>query len=144
MFDLITILTASRSLRRACENRAADRLVGNDTAEAEHDARVALLDLARGLEIDVHPSRPSRWTGTDAMARNIQTAAEALAEAAQGAFYPAGHIARLSLHFGALASRMGCDVDFSSRQSSDITPEDEHARLYAEGHGRQEVRDAAE
>jgi hypothetical protein len=134
MFDLITILTASRALRRACEARCADL----DNAEAEHDARIALLDLARGLELEVYPSRPSRWTGTDAMASNVQTAAEALAEAAQGDFYPAGHIARLTLHFGALASRMGCDVDTAPRLTSDTTTEDEIARRYAEGH-RQEA-----
>ena len=127
MFDLITILTASRSLHRACEARCADQ----DNAEAEHDARVALLDLARGLELEVYPSRPSRWTGTDAMARNVQTAAEALAEAAEGDWQQAGCIARLSLCFGLLASRLGCDVP-------DSTPEDEQARLYAEGH-RQEA-----
>lgn len=129
MFDLITILTASRSLRRACEARCADQ----DNAEAEHNARIALLDLARGLELEVYPSRPSRWTGSDAMARNVQTTAEALAEAAQGDFYPAGHIARLTLHFGALASRLGCDVDTAPRLTSDTTPEDESARRYAEG-----------
>lgn len=134
MFDLVTILTASRSLCRACEARCADL----DNAEAEHDARVALFNLARGLELEVYPSRPSRWTGTDAMARNVQAAAEAIAEAAQGDFYPAGHIARLTLHFGALASRLGCDVDTAPRLTSDTTPEDESARRYAEGH-RQEA-----
>ena len=139
MFDLITVMTSARSLRRACEARCADL----DNAEAEHDARIALLDLARGLELEVYPSRPSRWTGTDDMASNVQTAAEALAEAAQGDFYPAGHIARLTLHFGALASRLGCDVDFTPRLTSDTTPEDEIARRYAEGH-MQEARDAAE
>lgn len=132
MFDLITILTASRALRRACESRCADQ----DNAEAEHDARVALLDLARGLELEIYPSRPSRWTGTNAMARNVQTAAEALAEAAEGDWQQAGRIARLSLCFGVLASRLGYDVP-------DTTPEDEQARRYAEGH-MQEARDAAE
>lgn len=121
-FDLITVLTSSRALRRACEARCADR----DDAEAEHDARVALLNLARGLDIEVHPSRPSRWFGTDAMALTVENAATALAEAAAGDFHPAGHIARLSLHFGALASRLGCDV-------SDETTEDIAAMAHVEG-----------
>lgn len=137
MFDLITILTASRYLRRACEARAINR----DDFGAEHEARVALLDLARGIEIEVYPSRPSRWTGTDAMARNVEAAAEALAEAAEAPWQRAGCIARLSLHFGALASRMGCDVDAKTPATASFDePEDEAARRYAEGH----VQEAAE
>jgi hypothetical protein len=116
MFDIVTTLTAARALRRACEARCAD--IGN--AEAEHDARLALLNLATGLEVEVYPSRPSRWIGTDAMARNVEAAAEALAEAAGGSFYPAGHIARLTLHFGALASRLGCDVEAKVRTVDDL------------------------
>ena len=85
-FDLITCITASRSLRRACEARVAD----HDDAGAEHDARIALLDLARGLEVEVYPSRPTRWTGTDSMARNVEAAVSALAEAAQADFHQAG------------------------------------------------------
>jgi len=126
-FDLITILTASRSLRRACEARCADQ----DNAEAEHDARVALLNLARGLDIHLYPSRPSRWTGTDAMSRNVQDAAEALAQAAEAEWQHAGCIARLSLHFGALASRLGCDVEADSAAQATVE-------------GGEPVRDAAE
>jgi hypothetical protein len=129
MFDLITVLTAARSLRRACEARVADR----DDAGAEHTARVALLDLARGLDIEVYPTRPSDWRGTDTMARTVEADAEALAEAAVGSFHPAGHIARLSLHFSALATRLGCEV-------MDDT-DDRAAMAAVEGEG---VRDAAE
>lgn len=128
MFDIVTVCLAARSLRRACEARCAD----HDNAEAEHAARVALLDLARGLEVEVYPSRPSRWTGTDAMARNIEAAAGSLAEAAAGSFHPAGHIARLTLHFGALASRLGCDVETRAPNHDDAAQAEVEHREAAE------------
>lgn len=106
-FDLISILTASRSLRRACEARAADR----DNAEAEAEARTALLKLSYGMGMTLHPERPARWTGTDAMSRDVEAAASSLAELADGDWQNAGAIALLAVHFGAIASRMGCTVE---------------------------------
>lgn len=107
MLDLISILTASRSLRRATEARAKDR----DDAEAEHDARTALLKLSYGMGITLHPSRPARWIGTDDLARAVEQAAEALAETADGDWQQVGHVATLALRFGALANRMGCEIE---------------------------------
>jgi len=105
--NTIGIITAARSLRRATEARAKDR----DDAEAEHDARLALLNLASALDVTLHPSRPVRWIGTDDLARHVETAAEALAEAAEGDWQHVGCIATLALRFGALANRMGCELE---------------------------------
>ena len=105
--NTIGIITAARSLRRATGARAKDR----DDAEAEHDARVALLQLSSAMGITLHPSRPVRWIGTDDLARHVDTAAEALAEASDGEWEHVGCIATLALRFGALATRMGCELE---------------------------------
>lgn len=105
--NTIGIITAARSLRRATEARAKDR----DDAEAEHDARVALLQLSGAMGITLHPSRPARWNGTDTLAMHVESAAEALAEASEGDWQHVGCIATLALRFGALANRMGCELE---------------------------------
>jgi hypothetical protein len=107
MFDLITVLTRSRALRIAAEARSADP----DNGEAEHSARVALLALAAGMDMHVDPVRPARWSDLAPMALKLEAAAYALADLREGSFDQAGAIAALALHFGAVASRMGCDVE---------------------------------
>lgn len=131
MFDLITILTRSRALRMAAEVRAGDP----DNSEAEHIARIALLTLAAGMDMHVDPVRPARWSDLAPMAVKLEAAAYALADLREGSFDQAGAIAALALHFGAVASRMGCDVETLARNHDDA------AMAAVEGEG---VRDAAE
>lgn len=107
MFDLITVLTRSRALRIAAEARSSDP----DNAEAEHSARIALLALAAGMDMHIDPVRPARWSDLAPMAVKLEAAAYALADLREGSFDQAGAIAALALHFGAVASRMGCDVE---------------------------------
>lgn len=107
MFDIIAILTNARRLRIAAEARTADP----DNAEAEHSARVALLALAAGMDMHIDPVRPARWSDLAPMAVKLEAAAYALADLREGSFDQAGAIAALALHFGAVASRMGCDVE---------------------------------
>ena len=131
MFDLVRVLTNSRRLRIAAEARTAD----TDNAEAEHSARVALLALAAGMDMHVDPVRPARWSDLAPMAVKLEAAAYALADLREGSFDQAGAVAALALHFGAVASRMGCDVETLAINHDDA------AQVAVEG---EEVRDAAE
>ena len=115
MFDLITVLTRSRALRIAAEARTADP----DNAEAEHSARVALLALASGMDMHVDPVRPARWSDLAPMAVKLEAAAYALADLREGSFDQAGAVAALALHFGAVASRMGCHAEPLARSHDD-------------------------
>ena len=107
MFDLMTVLTRSRALRIACEARSGDP----DNADAEGRARLALVGLAAGMDMHLDPERPARWSDCAALAAKVEEAAFALADLREGSFDQAGAIAALSLHFGAIASRMGYAVE---------------------------------
>jgi hypothetical protein len=119
MFDLITVLTYSRSLRRACDARSAD----HDNAEAEEEARVALLRISNGMGVTIHPERPGRWNGTEQLARDVEAAAVALAATSDGSFQQVGAIATLALRFGAIANRLGFDIDPDSDSDARVAVE---------------------
>lgn len=132
MFDLITVLTRSRALRIACEARSGQP----DNSEAEEAARIALIGLAAGMDMHLDAERPARWSDCAALAAKVETAAHALAETRDGTFDQVGAVSTLTLHFGAVASRMGYAAEPLARTHDDA------ARSRVEG--EQIVREAAE
>ena len=115
MLNLDIILPAARQLRIAATAREADR----DDSEAEHDARMAFVALAMGMEMHIDADRPPRWSGLAALAMALELAAHSVAKTRVDSFDLLGPVVALTLVFGQVARAIGYRAEPAIRMIDD-------------------------
>lgn len=118
-------------------------------AHLRDDHRMKLLNTFEVLATDLGKivtrfGKPD-WLRVQIAVTDLHSAAISDEEARAGTFHLIGSEMALVTSLHGLAANLGCTLeDAATAHVEALNPEDEQARLYAEGHGKVEVLDAAE